>query len=234
MRRTLAIVGAALLLASCSKVGQKFDQKNAGSPGAATTGSSSSSGNSSTTGASTTSAGGSSSAGATGGEEAEKPNPTAAQQAAVAGGEEVKWDQQGISWTLPKGWIKSEASKTSFNYRSGGSPDFGFLIVNISVMSEDFPADISLKAFYDQAVTRKKNGEVEDVRWMELDGLKGVLFREATPEEAESPRRLQWLAYRKYGGQTQMVNLMLSSTGRSFGKYEDAFYGILYSTKLVH
>ncbi|HYJ45123.1 MAG TPA: hypothetical protein VEV81_00820 [Pyrinomonadaceae bacterium] len=209
-------------------MGQKFDQKDSGSPGAAT---GSSSGNSPVKGASTTttteSAGGDATA-------AEKPNPTDAQKAAVAGGEEVKWDQQGMSWTLPKGWTKSDVGKTTFNYRSAGGGDNGFLIVNISPMGEDFPVDISLKAFYDQAITRKKNGEVEDVRWMELDGLKGVLFREAMPEGQEDPRRLQWIAYRKYAGQTQMVNLMLSTTGRSFDKQADTFYGILYSTKLVH
>jgi hypothetical protein len=31
----------------------------------------------------------------------EKPKPTAAQTAAIANGQEVKWDQQGITWTLP-------------------------------------------------------------------------------------------------------------------------------------
>lgn len=224
------IVGMTILLASCNKVGQKFDQRDAGSPGAAT---SSSAGNSSK-GASTTSAGSTTSADATGGEAVEKPNPTAAQKAAIEGGEEVKWEQQGMSWTLPKGWIKDNAGNTTFNYRSPGGGDFGFLIVNISPMGADFPADISLKATYDQNVTRKKNGELEDVRWMELDGVKGVLFREAMPEDKEGPRRLQWIAYRKFAGQTQMVNLMLSTKGRSFEKDEDMFYGIMYSTKLVH
>jgi hypothetical protein len=31
-----------------------------------------------------------------------------------------------------------------------------------------------------------------------------------------------------------MVNLMLSTKGRSFEKYQDTLYGILYSTKLGH
>ena len=226
MRRILAVVSTALLLTSCNKVGQKFDQRNSGSPGAAT---SSSAGNSSTT-----TTGGPTSADATGGEVAEKPNPTAAQKAAIEGGEEVKWDQQGMSWTLPKGWVKDNAGNNSFNYRSPGGGDFGFLIVNVSPMGADFPVDVSLKAYYDQSITRKKNGELEDVRWMELDGVKGILFREAMPEGKEDPRRLQWIAYRKYAGQTQMVNLMLSTKGRSFEKDEDTFYGIIYSTKLVH
>src|ERR1043165_2949694 len=227
MRRIFLIVGVAVLLASCNKVGQKFDQRNAGSPGAAT----SSSGNSSEKGASMSAT---TSADPTAGGTVEKPNPTDAQKAAIADGEEVKWDQQGMSWTLPKGWIKDDAGKTTFNYRSPGGGDFGFLIVNVSPLGADFPTDVSLKAMYDQNVTRKKNGELEDVRWMELDGVKGVLFREAMPEGQEDPRRLQWLGYRKYAGQTQMINLMLSTKGRSFEKDQDMFYGIMYSTKIVH
>ena len=229
MKRIIAIVGLACLLVSCSKVGQKFDQSNAGSPGAATTANSASS-----TGSSTTSTGTTTSADVTGGQEVERPSPTAAQLAALEGGQEIKWDQQGMTWTVPKDWKKMTVETKSFMWSGRGGGDLASLIVNISPMAEDFPTDISLKAFYDGAVTRKKNGEVDEVKWLELDGVKGVAFREAMPEGKEDPRRLQWLTYRKYAGQTQMVNLMLATAGRSFEKNQDTFYAILYSTKLVH
>src|ERR1043165_9036244 len=64
-----------------------------------------------------------------GGEPVEKPNPTAAQTAAIAGGQEVKWDQQGITWTLPPNWKKSSVTTEGFTYGGNGA----FLIVNISV-----------------------------------------------------------------------------------------------------
>lgn len=229
MKRIIAIVGLACLLASCSKVGQKFDQSNSGSPGAATTGN-----NASSTGASSTATGTTTSADVTGGQEVERPSSTAAQLATLEGGQEVKWDQQGMSWTVPKGWKKMSVETKSLLWSSRSGGDLASLIVNISPMAEDFPTDISLKAFYDGAVTRKKNGEVDEVRWLELDGVKGVAFREAVPEGADDARRLQWLTYRKYAGQTQMVNLMLATAGRSFEKNQDTFYAILYSTKLVH
>jgi hypothetical protein len=229
MKRILAIVGLACLLASCSKVGQKFDQSNSGSPGAATSGNSGSS-----TGASTTTTGTTSSADATGGEAIERANPTELQKAALTGGQEAKWDQQGMSWTLPKDWKQGTVETKSLVWSTRSGRDLSSLIVNISPMAEDFPTDISLKAFYDGAVTRKKNGEVDEVRWLEIDGVKGVMFREAVPETEEGFRRLQWLTYRKYAGQSQMVNLMLATTGRNFEKNQDTFYAILYSTKLVH
>jgi hypothetical protein len=229
MKRIIAIVGLACLLAACSKVGQRFDQSNSGSPGAATTGN-----NASSTGASSTMSGTTSSADVTGGQEVERPSPSAAQLARLEGGQEVKWEQQGITWTVPKDWKKMSVETKSLLWSSRSGGDLASLIVNISPMAEDFPTDISLKAFYDGAVTRKKNGEVDEVRWLELDGVKGVAFREAVPEGAEDARRLQWLTYRKYAGQTQMVNLMLATAGRSFEKNQDTFYAILYSTKLVH
>jgi hypothetical protein len=61
-----------------------------------------------------------------------------------------------------------------------------------------------------------------------------VEFREANPEKPDDSRRLQWLAYRKFAGQVQLVNLMLASSGKDFPHHQDAMYGILYSTKLVH
>ncbi len=231
MKRIIAIVGLAFLVASCSKVGQKFDQSNSGSAGTATT-----AGNtSSSTGASTTTTGTTASADVTGGQEVEKPAPSAAQLSALEGGQEAKWDQQGMSWTVPAGWKKATVETKMFMWNTtGGAKDIGSLIVNISPMAEDFPTDISLKAFYDGAVTRKKNGEVDDVRWLEIDGVKGVAFREAVPESPDDARRLQWITYRKFAGQSQMVNLMLATAGRSFEQRQDAFYAILYSTKLVH
>ena len=108
------------------------------------------------------------------------------------------------------------------------------LIVSISPMDESFPTDASLQAYYEGAKSRAKNGEVDEVKMVEIDGLTGVQFREAAPEKPDGHRRLQWLAYRKYLGQVQGINLMLASEGKDFERHKDAMYGILYSTKVVH
>src|SRR2546423_8788753 len=164
--------------------------------------------------------------------EAEAPQPTAAQSAAVAGGQSATWAQQEISWTVPQRWTKFSSESTSFMWRSPGSWDAASLIVSVSPMSSDFPADSSINAFYAGAEQRKRTGEVDDVRWLKLDGIKGVMFREAAPENSDSPQRLQWMGYRNYKGQLQLVNIMLASEGKYFARHEDAMYGILYSTKL--
>jgi hypothetical protein len=175
----------------------------------------------------------SSSSSSTAGGDAQPPQPTAEQSAAIAGGQSANWAQQEISWTVPQRWKQDSANSTSFNWSSPGTADRAFLLVNISPMGADFPADISAKAFYDQAQTRKQQGQVTDARWLLLDGVKGVMFREAAPEDSSGVQRLQWMGYRKYKGQTQLVNIMLSSEGKYFTQNEDAMYGILYSTKMT-
>jgi hypothetical protein len=169
-----------------------------------------------------------------GGGAAERPQPTAAQTAALAGGKEAKWERQGMSWTVPPQWTENENESKSFMWRSPGGSDAASLIVSISPMDESFPVDASLDGYFESAKSRAKNGEVDEVKWVELDGLKGVQFREANPEKPDGHRRLQWLAYRKYLGQLQMISLMLATPGADFPRHQDAMYGILYSTKVTH
>jgi hypothetical protein len=164
----------------------------------------------------------------------EQPVPTAAQIAALAGGQGATWDRQGMSWSVPPKWEKATEEERTFVWRSPGSWDAASLIVSISAMDESFPIESSINAFYEQAMTRAKNGEVDEFKWLEIDGLKGVEFRESNPEKPDDQRRLQWLAYRKYGGQVQLVNLMLATRGKDFSRHQDAMYGILYSTKVAH
>ena len=189
-------------------------------------------GNSNGSGTSPGSSSGTSSSSGSGG--AEKAQPTAGQTAALAGGQTVNWDKQGISWTVPANWTKNTDETNSFGWSSPGGFDAAHLIVSISPMDENFPSETSLNTYYESYKGRIKNGELDELKWLELDGLKGVQFRESNPEKPDGFRRLQWLAYRKYAGQLQMVNLMLSTDGKDFARHQDAMYGILYSTKLAH
>ncbi|MCA1619629.1 MAG: hypothetical protein LC795_10040 [Acidobacteria bacterium] len=162
--------------------------------------------------------------------EAEPPTPTAEQQAAVAGGQTAEWEQQEISWTVPQRWKKHSGDSQTLLWRSPGSWDAASLIVNISPMAADFPSDISLKSYYDTYAKDKQ--KYAEVRWIKLGGVAGVMFRETAPESADGAQRLQWLGFRDYKGQKQMVNIMLASRGKDFARHEDTLYGILYSTEL--
>lgn len=163
----------------------------------------------------------------------ERGQPTAAQTAALARGKEAKWERQGMSFTVPPDWTETQQESKTLTWRSPGS-GAASLIVSISPMAEEFPVAESIKATYEGAKTRAKNGEVDELKWVEIDGLKGVQFREATPEDGDDHRRLQWMAYRKYTGQVQLVNVMLASEAKDFERHKDAMYGILYSLKIAH
>lgn len=160
----------------------------------------------------------------------EKPKLTAEQQAILDAGVETKWDDQGITWRLPKGWSKMDVKKETFNYKSA---DNAFLLVNISIMPDTFPMDVSLKAYYDQAIEQVKNGKYAQARLLEIDGIQGVEFVESSPESKDDPRRHQWIAYRTYLGQKQMLNVMTSTKGTNFDKHKDDFPTILYSMKFI-
>ena len=160
--------------------------------------------------------------------EFEKPKPTAKQQEMIDNGKKVVWEDQGMGWVLPNGWNKVNVSKKMFNY---GSPSTGFLIVTISSLPESFPIDISLKAAYDGQMQRKKDGDVDLLRYMEIDDIKGVEFMEAMPENKSDPRRYQWIGYRLYNNQTQLINIIISTDGSKFNDRSDTFGAILYSMK---
>ena len=160
---------------------------------------------------------------------AAQAKPTAAQQAIIDGGSETKWDNQGMLWKLPAGWPQMQVTKESLNY---GSPANGFLIASISVMPASFPSDVSLGATYTSSLEQLKQGKYETVRWLEIDGVKGVEWIEAMPEDKDGARRHQWIAFRNYQGQNQQLNIMVSTKGSNFDKQRDTFAAILYSMKI--
>lgn len=166
-----------------------------------------------------------------GADDAEPPAPTAEQRAAISGGQSAEWAQQEISWTVPQRWKQGDVNSMQLTWNSPGSWDAAHLIANVSAMDGNFPTDASLKAYYDGFQRDKLNGKYDEVRWLKLDGVKGVMFRETSPESSDGIQRLQWVGYRTYKGQTQYLSVMLSTQGKYFARHEDEMYGILYSTE---
>ena len=113
---------------------------------------------------------------------ADKPEPTAAQTATLEGGQPVNWNQQGIAWMMPAKWSETEKStNTSFVWKSPGSGDAAFVIGSISPMSADFPTDLSLKAFYDQAAGRQKNARLRKFTGLSLTECAALSFSKLRP-----------------------------------------------------
>ncbi|MCO6510493.1 MAG: hypothetical protein J5I65_06835 [Aridibacter famidurans] len=158
------------------------------------------------------------------------PELTSAQKKIQDESKKVEWPDQGISFMVPDGWDKMSVMKESFNY---GTPATGFLIGTISVMPDSFPSETSLEATHTQALEQLKQGKYESARYLEIDGIKGVEWIEAMPEEKSSPRRHQWIGFRNYLGQNQQLNIMVSTDGDKFDDRRDAFAAILYSMEFT-
>lgn len=148
------------------------------------------------------------------------------QRAIADAAAETAWNEQGISWRLPVGWKKMDVKKEMFNY---SGPDGTFLLVNISPLPDNFPMETSMNAYYEQAMQQLKNGKYQSAKITEIDGVMGVEFIEAPPEEKNGIRRHQWIGYREYLGQKQQVNVMTTTSGSKFDKHNDAFTAIMYS-----
>ena len=161
---------------------------------------------------------------------AEPPTLTPAQQAIQDNGVEMKWDDQQITWKLPKDWKKTDVKKEQLLYNA---PDNSSLIASIAVMSDSFPSETSLKATYDSSLEMLKQGKFQSAKYTEIDGIKGVEFVEAMPEDKEGARRHQWIAFRNHLGQNQQLNIMLATKGSNFEKHRDDFPAILYSMKIA-
>src|SRR6266496_2707508 len=131
-------------------------------------------------GGSNSNGGSSSNSGGPGGVTFEHPNPTTAESAAIAGGQTAKWNAQGLMWTVPSKWTNTTDEKLTYGWGGGQT---AFMNLNISVMSDTFPVDASLPAYYDSAKSRMKNGELDQLRWLELDGMKGIQWRESKPDK---------------------------------------------------
>jgi hypothetical protein len=160
----------------------------------------------------------------------EQPHPTPAQMAALAKGQTVKWPQQGILWTVPANWKKLDVNNDSFLYGGDGA----FLTVAISTMDAAFPTATSFATMHQAAKSNEKSGKYDEVKLLALDSVRGLATRESTREKPDDIRRLQWQAYRKYSGQTQLVTVILSSNGAAFPKHQDQLYAILFSAKFIH
>ncbi len=100
------------------------------------------------------------------------------------------------------GWTEESNESKMFIWRSPGGGSAATLNVNISPMDESFPTDASIQDLLRRREDGAKNGEVDELKWVEIDGLKGVQFREANPEKPDGIRRLQWMAYRKYSARS--------------------------------
>jgi hypothetical protein len=156
--------------------------------------------------------------------------PPPARPSPLAGGEFVSWAEQGMSWVLPQGWTRKSLTKTEFEYTAGDEASFK---VSVEPMAAGLPPEMTLQGYYQGAQVRQKNGQLDEVKLVALDSLRGVQIREAATEP-QRPRSLQWTSMRNFGGNEQRINMSLSVKSAIFEKHREEFYAILNSTRIGH
>ena len=141
-----------------------------------------------------------------------------------------KWEKFGVAFKLPPGWKKTDEDDHSMDWEAPGNLKFRLVINRYQPEYGNFSIEDETRVFYED---HRKYGE-EDLRYLEVDGLKGVHY--LRDDEAFDQRyrvykakfiiwNSQWL----YKDRRQVVTVNLSSPVEMFAKDRETLNGILQS-----
>jgi len=127
-------------------------------------------------------------------------------------GQTVRWEEQGITFTLPPDWHKDE-SLSQGDIKLGDSINSGLawrgprhqkIEFNVTSREQDFPASIEvmLEKEYEN---NKSNENFGDFHYQEVDGVKGLFYRMGSSDKLNA----NWLTFRHYKGTAQLVGFNL-------------------------
>jgi hypothetical protein len=160
--------------------------------------------------------------------EAETPSPSAAQRAATENGKRAVWSEQKLAWSVPASWSAAIESGDDFAWRSSEGPNAAVLSASVTPMPSAIASDSGLASILEEATNQERMERYADVKLVEIGGIKGVQFRDATPA-SDATWRLHWQAYRAVGDANQLLSVELAAPAAELSRHEDALYGVLYS-----
>lgn len=143
--------------------------------------------------------------------------------------QEAAWKEQGLSFTLPAGWSRIELDTPIPDTMNWKGPQGARLLIDVLNGREISSPDNELQTEYERRLYQQKRGKFEEVRYLTLDGVKGLLRR----SEDEESVSLHWDTFRKHQGKFQYLNVYLSVPRYSFKQRQSELYGILYSIQFA-
>jgi hypothetical protein len=146
----------------------------------------------------------------------------------VTNGRPVRWEEQGMTFTSSGSWRVGGSDGNTFTLRG---PFDAHLTVDVLAVKDKISPENTLQQEYERALPLQKAGLFAEVRYLELDGVKGLLERLAG--KGNEQVTLEWMAYRKYKGNLQYIWLHLSSPRDSYKERQYELNGILYSIKIT-
>lgn len=145
------------------------------------------------------------------------------------GGQTISWGDQNISLTAPNGWRKEEVpGQSSQTFTLKGSEDASLTIDLGTEIKATFSPEAQLQKAYENLLEQQRAGRLDEVRFLEVDGVNGLLQRYVDDWRGT----LSWIAFRKRGTQLQYISIRLNSAPASFNIRRYELYDILYSIKL--
>src|SRR5258708_17927939 len=146
------------------------------------------------------------------------------------------WAETGMILTLTEGWRRNLENDDNSEraWISRDNSRFSVRVATYKVDNGSGSIEDETNGFYQD---HKKGGE-EDLRYLEIDGIKGVhyLRNEKGFDKnyaSQDEKRIIWNAQRMYKGGRQIINVTVSSPTQGFTKDHETLYGLLQSIKFT-
>jgi hypothetical protein len=153
-----------------------------------------------------------------------------AEEAALAEAREVEWTEGRMSFRVPADFSDVQITQQSAWYQNPTGTVA--LVASASPVASRVEPEPFLQALYSQHQPRRKSGAYDQLQYLEIDHVKGLLFRECPTQKAETPRRLQWTGFRDLDGKQETVSIVITGPGADFAKNETLISAMLVAAKL--
>lgn len=147
----------------------------------------------------------------------------------------IVWSETGLVLTVLPGWkLDNDNDNSQRTFKGPGNARFSVFVTTHTPESSDRSFGDETKDFYEN---HKDAGE-EDLRYLEVNGLKGVhyLREENGFDENNQPqgqRHIVWNAQRTHKDTRQVITITLSSPSKDFAEYRETLYRLLQSIKFI-
>jgi hypothetical protein len=144
------------------------------------------------------------------------------------------WAETGLSLALTEGWrMDSEIDDDSQRRMIG--PDNSRFSVWVTTYESKF-GNRSIEDETNNFYKTHENSEEEDLRYLEVDGVKGVHYLRDDKGwdenyQPQDQKHIIWNAQRMYNGTRQGINVTISSPSRNFAKDRETLYWLLQSIR---
>lgn len=126
----------------------------------------------------------------------------------------IRWEKQTITFNVPSNWTKDanlsdredklgDHTTDEQVWRGGEQQRFEVLV---DTSDSDFPVSIEEMLAADYKSSASGNPAYQDVRYLEINGVKGVYWRQG------DDLNINWLTYRHYKDKAQMVGVHLNGS----------------------